>query len=63
MNVERGRQAWWIHTGERERVDVLAVIAASHELLAEADSVLALGYVVKLLELLLGDTLLGCEDA
>ena len=50
-------------TGERKRVDVLAVIAASHELLAEADSVLALGYVVELLELLLGDTLLGCEDA
>ena len=44
-------------TGEREGVDVLAVVAAGHELLAKTDGVLALGDVVEDLELLLGNAL------
>ena len=40
-------------TGEREGVDVLAVVAAGHELLAKTDGVLALCDTVKDLELLL----------
>ena len=46
-----------VRTGERKGVDILAVVTASHELLAETDSVLALGNVVEHLELLLRDAL------
>ena len=44
-------------TGQCKRVDVLAVVAACHELLAKTDGVLALGDVVEDLELLLRDAL------
>ena len=45
-------------TVQREGVDVLAVVTASHELLAKTNGVLALGDVVEDLELLLRDALL-----
>ena len=50
-------------TVQREGVDVLAVVAACHELLAKTDGVLALGDTVELLELLLGDALEGLSTA
>ncbi len=53
------RKAWTktTRTGQEESVDVLPVVAAGHELLAETNSVLALGNAVELLELFLGDAL------
>ena len=44
-------------TCQREGVDVLSVVAARHEALAKTDGVLALGYTVEDLELLLRDAL------
>ena len=44
-------------TGERERVDVLAVVATGHVLLAKTNSVLALRDAVKDLEGFFGDAL------
>ena len=46
-----------MHTGQREGVDVLPVVAACHELLAKTDGVLALRHTVELLERLLRDAL------
>lgn len=45
-------------TRKSKRVDVLSVVGASHVLLTEADGVLALGYTVKVLELIFRDALL-----
>lgn len=44
-------------TRESERVDVFAVVAEGHVLLAEADGVLALGDTVEHLEVFLRDAL------
>ena len=51
-----------MHTGQREGVDVLPVVRARHELLAETDGVLALGDTVEDLKVLLGDALYSGED-
>ena len=48
---------WGVCTSKSEGVDVLAVVTARHELLAKTNGVFALGYIVKHLELLLGDAL------
>ena len=45
------------HTRQGEGVDIFTVVAARHELLAETNSVLALGDIVEDLELLLRDAL------
>ena len=44
-------------TGQCKRVDILAVVAACHELLAKTNGVLALGDAVEHLKLLLRDAL------
>ena len=44
-------------TGERERVDVLAIVGEGHIFLPQADGVLPLRYPVVLFELGLGDAL------
>ena len=44
-------------TVQRKRVDILEVVAAGHELLAEADGVLALGGAIEVLERVLRDAL------
>ncbi|KAI0766070.1 hypothetical protein BC629DRAFT_906825 [Irpex lacteus] len=53
------RKAWTktTRTGQEESVDVLPVVAAGHELLAETNGILALGDAVELFELFLGDAL------
>ena len=51
-------------TGQCKRVNILAVVAACHELLAKTNGVLALGNTIELLELLLRDTLrFGLSDS
>ena len=57
-----GEQGTKVHTCEGEGVDVLAVIAACHELLAKTDSVLALGDVVEDFELLFRNALCGLSE-
>ena len=53
---------WKIRTRKSERVDVLTVVGAGHVLLAETDGVLALGYTVKVLELIFRDALLVVNE-
>lgn len=49
-------------TSQEERVDVLSVIGAGHELLAETNGVLSLRGSVEVFELILGDAPLGEVD-